>query len=182
MMTTVLLVAAALAFAWPWLKAHAHLVKLPRLDARQIGGLVLLAAALWSAMSRSPAGPTPTPAPPAPDEFSLRGKFAGPDAAADAAKTAALMDELAHELEWDSMQPNPLLKTGVAFDELRIRARMLLCRGESLGDKHPRARDAIKEFLDLQAGTSGGPLSPEQRAAWIAAYRAIGRAAADAAR
>lgn len=182
MTTAILLLAAALAFVWPWLRAHAHLIKIPKLDARQIGGLVLLAAALWSAMSRSPAGPTPTPAPPPPEAFSLRGKFSGPDAAADAAKTAALMDELAAELEWDSMQPQPLLKTGVAFDELRIRARLLLCRGESLGEKHPRARDAIKEFLDEQAGTSGGPLTPEQRAAWIAAYRAIGRAAADAAR
>lgn len=179
-MTTILLVAAAVAFAWPWLKAHAHDIKLPKLDARQLAGLALLAAALWSAMSRSPAEPTPAPAPTG--AFTLKGKFSGPDAAADAATTAALMEELASELEWDAMQPQPLLKTGVAFDELRIRARLLLCRGESLGEKHPRARDAIKEFLDARAGTSGGPLTPEQRAAWIAAYREVGRAAADAAR
>lgn len=181
MTTAVFLVAAAVAFAWPWLRANAHLFKLPRLDARQLGALALLAAALWSAMGRSPA--TPTPAPPPPESpIDLRGKFSGPDAAADAATTAALMEELAAELEWDSMQPQPLLRTGVAFDELRVRARLLLCRGVSLGEKHPRARDAIKAYLDSHAGTSGGPLSPEQRAAWIAAYREIARAAADAAR
>jgi hypothetical protein len=80
------------------------------------------------------------------------------------------------------MQPEPFLKTGVSFDELRVRARLLLCRGASLGEKHPRARDAIKAYLDQHAGTSGGPVSPEQRARWIAAYRDVSRAAADASR
>jgi gluconate kinase len=57
----------------------------------------------------------------------------------------------------------------------------LLCRGESLGAKHPLARDAIEAYLNATAGTSGGPLTPEQRAAWVKAYREVA-AAAEAAR
>jgi hypothetical protein len=55
-------------------------------------------------------------------------------------------------------------------------------KGQSLGEKHPRARAAIEEFLNAAAGTSGGPLTPEQRARWVAAYREVGRAAEAAAR
>ena len=80
------------------------------------------------------------------------------------------------------MQAEPLIKTGVAFDELRVRTRLLLCKGQSLGEKHPRARTAIETYLNAAAGTSGGPLTPEQRAKWIAAYREVGRAAEAAAR
>ena len=71
---------------------------------------------------------------------------------------------------------------GVAFDELRTRARVLRCRGESIGERQPRVREAIQAFLDTAVGTSGGPVSPEQRSAWAAAYREIGRAAGEATR
>jgi hypothetical protein len=65
----------------------------------------------------------------------------------------------------------------VAFDELRVRSRVLLCRGESLGAKHPLARQAIEDYLNTVAGTAGGPLTPEQKAKWVAAYREVARAA-----
>lgn len=162
-------------------REHAAKVVLPRLEGRHVAGAALLAAAAIAWGSR--AAPAPTPAPP-PDNSAivLRGKFVGPDAAADAAVTAGLLDELASEIEWDGMQPEPLIKTGQQVDQLRVRARELRCRGVSLGEKHPRAREAIKDYLDAAAGTSGGPLSAEQRAAWVTAYREIARAAADAAR
>jgi hypothetical protein len=163
-------------------RKYAAQVVLPKLEGRHVAGAALLAAAAIAWGSR--AAPAPTPAPPQPDVSGivLRGKFVGPDAAADAAVTAALLDELASEIEWDGMQPDPLIKTGQQVDQLRVRARELRCRGVSLGEKHPRAREAIKEFLDATAGTSGGPLSADQRAAWVTAYREIARAAADAAR
>lgn len=154
----------------------------PDVSRRQVAGAACLAAAaiLWS-MSRPQA--EPTPAPPAPDaRLVLRGTFVGPDAAADAATVSALMDELAEEIEWDGMQAEPLWKNGVAVDDLRQRARELRCRGVSLGEKHPRARESIKVYLDNAAGTSGGPLSGAQRSAWVAAYRDLARAAADASR
>lgn len=182
MMTAVLIVAAAAALVWPWIKEHAKSVDLSSLERHHYAAIVIGALALLT-YSNQAATPSPTPAPPAPDAgIDLRGTFVGADAATDAQTTAALCGELANELEWDGMQPEPLIKTGIAFDELRIRARLLLCKGQSLGEKHPRARQAIEQYLNAAAGTSGGPLTPESRSKWIAAYRTVSRAAEDAAR
>ena len=113
----------------------------------------------------------------------LVGKFAGPTAAADAAIAAGMFSELADELEYDALRAGgPHLTTGVAFDDLRTRAFDLRCRGQKVGDRQPRARDAIKAYLTEKVGVSGGPVGPEQRAEWVKALREIGRAAGDAAR
>jgi hypothetical protein len=87
-----------------------------------------------------------------------------------------MFSEIADELEWDAMQAKPLYQTGVSHDELRVRVFDLRLRGESLGARNPTARDRIKAYLDAQAGTAGGPLSPQQRSAWVAAYREVARA------
>lgn len=182
MIIALLIAAAVYAFAGDRVKALIGDVSLPTLERRHVVGAALLAAAAVAWSSSGPA-PAPTPAPgPAPGGLNLRGTFVGPDAAADAATVSALMEELASEIEWDGMQPEQLIRTGVAVDDLRQRARELRCRGVSLGEKHPRAREAIKAHLDATAGISGGPLTPPQRSAWISAYRDIARAAADAAR
>jgi len=60
--------------------------------------------------------------------------------------------------------------------------REFRCRGISIGDRQPVARDVIAKYLEDAVGTDGGPLTPEQRSAWVAAYRDIGRAATDAAK
>lgn len=172
MMPVLLVAVAAVALAWPWIHAHWHEWKVPTLDSRHLAAAALVLAAAWSYTSQSPATPKPEPM-----GFSLRGKFVGPDAARDAAILAALCDELAGEIEWDMQQDDPLLKTGVAFDELRVRSRILLCRGESLGAKHPLVRDAIERHLNDVAGKFGGPLTTEQKAQWVAAYRQVARAA-----
>ena len=182
MIVALLIAAAAYAFAGDKLNKYVADVSLPTLERRHVVGAALLAAAAFAWGSSAPPAPAPTPAPgPAPG-FSLRGTFVGPDAAADAATVSALMEELSSALEWDGSQAEPLIRTGVAVDDLRQRARELRCRGVSLGEKHPRAREAIKAHLDATAGTSGGPLTPAQRSAWVAAYRDIARAAADASR
>lgn len=182
MITAMLLLAAAAALAWPWIKEHLAGLDLSGLDRRHYAAIALGAAALISYATRSPA--SPQPAPPAPDagRLDLRGTFIGPDAAVDAATTAALCNELADELQWDGTEGEPFIKTGVAFDELRTRTRKLRCKGESLGDKHPRARAAIEAYLNAHAGTSGGPLTAEAKARWISAYREVAKAAEAAAR
>lgn len=181
MITFALLAAAVYLFAGDRIT---HLVaafseKAPTIERRHLVGAALLAAAavVWSQSGASDPQPTPAPGPAPSPAVDLRGCFVGPDAAADAATVSALFDELADELEWDGQQAEPLIKTGVAWDELRTRARNLRCRGVSLGDRHPRAREAIREYLDRTAGTSGAPMSPAQRSAWVAAYREIARAA-----
>ena len=138
--------------------------------------LVALAVMWWPAADEQP-----TPEPDA-GPLVLRGMFVSPTASDDASLIGALCHELADEIEFDGSQPTPYLATGVAVDELRKAARILRCRGVSIGDRQPKARAAIAKYLDEKVGTDGGPLTPEVRAAWVAAYRDIGRAATDAAK
>lgn len=154
------------------------------LEPKAIVAAVLVIAAIVSAIHRDSSSPTPEPEPkPTPAGITLVGEFTGPDASKDAATVSAICAALADDLEWDMAQPadRQLITTGQAFDSLRTRSRILICRGESLGDKHPRARDSIERYLNDTAGTSGGPLTREQRLAWIDAYRNVARAAEDAA-
>jgi len=139
------------------------------------GGMVA-----WSLHDRPAPHPAPGPAPVV--GLDLRGRFVGPDAAADAATTAALLEELAGQIEWDGQQTEPRLRTGAAFDDLRRAARELRTRGVSLGARQPAVRDAIKTFLDSEAGTEGGPVDAAARAKWVKAYRAVSQAAAEATR
>jgi hypothetical protein len=134
---------------------------------------------------------TPPPAPgPAPVVgLDLRGRFVGPDAAADAAVTAALLGALADDIEYDGLpvdkegKPKETrLKTGASFDDLRRIAREIRCQGVSLGARQPAVRDEIKRFLDSEAGTEGGPVDAAARAKWVRAYRAVSAAAAEATR
>ena len=94
---------------------------------------------------------------------------------------SALCGELADCIEYDGSH-DQRLKTGVAFDELRIAARELRCKGESIGARQPQVRDAVHKFLDDAVGSSGGPVTPESRAAWVSALRDLSRAAADVTR
>ena len=143
-------------------------------------GLVLAAVLL---MPRGQQQDEPTPSPDT-GPLVLRGTFLGESASSDAGLIGALCDEIADEIEYDGNQPEAerYLKSGVAVDELRKAARVLRCRGISIGDRQPQARDIIAAYLDKNVGTDGGPLTAETRAAWVTAYRDIGRAASDAAR
>lgn len=144
----------------------------------RIGIAAALTLAAWLAATGRPVERPVAPA----GDIVLAGKWVGPTGAADAAVCAALFAELADEIEWDGTQEHPTLATGVAFDELRTRARDLRCRGERIGTRQPHARDAIKTYLETKLGTSGGPVTAEQRAAWVAAFRTIAEAAAHATR
>jgi hypothetical protein len=145
--------------------------------------LAILAAGAMIAFSIRESGtPAPAPGPVPVVGLDLRGRFVGPDAAADAATTAALLDELAGQIEWDGSQAEPRLRTGAAFDDLRRAARELRTRGVSLGARQPAVRDEIKRFLDSEAGTEGGPVDAAARAKWVRAYRAVSQAAAEATR
>ena len=126
--------------------------------------------------------PAPQPAPAPVVGLDLRGRFVGPDAAADAGTTAALLEELADAIAWDGTQAEPRLRTGAAFDDLRRTARELRMRGVSLGARQPAVRDSIKAFLDQQVGTDGGPVDAGQRAKWVSAFRAVAQAAGEASR
>ena len=153
----------------------------PSIDGKHLAAVALVVAAAIAFMPSRPSTPTPQPAPLPPDAFTLRGKFIGPTAAEDAATMSALCGELAECIDYDGKH-DQRLKTGVAFDELRIAAREMRCRGESIGARQPQVRDAVHKFLDDSVGSSGGPVTPESRAAWVAALRDLARAAADVAK
>jgi hypothetical protein len=182
MMTGLLLVVAAYLFFGSQLteRVKAWLVANP-IDPKHAAAAALVVAALVSYAWR-PARPAPMPQPMPPDAFSLRGKFSGPTAADDAALLSALLDELADCIERDGTLTEPRLKTGVAFDDLRIAAREARMKGESLGARQPAVKAAVHTFLDQAVGTSGGPVTAESRRAWVAAYRDLSEAAAEAVR
>jgi hypothetical protein len=154
--------------------------KVPTIDGQYVAAVALLVAAVIAFAPSRPA-PAPGPAPAPPDAFTLKGKFIGERAASDASVLSALCGELADCIEFDGMHEQRL-KTGVAFDELRIAAREMRCRGESIGARQPHVRDAVHKFLDDAVGSSGGPVTPESRAAWVSALRDLSRAAADVTR
>lgn len=150
------------------------------MSARVAAGLVLLVLGLLAGMSGGES-PQPTPAP-LPVGMSFRGMFVSDKAAQDAATLSALLAELADCIEADGMRDQPRLRSGVAFDDLRIAAREGRCRGESIGQRQPAVRDAIHQYLDQKVGSSGGPVSPQQRAEWVGAFRELARACEDAIR
>lgn len=138
-----------------------------------IAGLLVALAVYLSEKDSSPA-PGPDPAP---IGLSLVACFQGEDAARDAATVAAMADEIASVIEWDGKKEQPLMTTGFAIDQMRTRTREMLCRGVSLGEKHPLVCEAVSAFLDQRVGNSGGVLTGEDRKNWISAYRDIARAA-----
>ncbi len=184
MIPTLLILAAVAAWGWPHLQPFAAKAKAAaaKLTPRHYAGIALVAAAIaYGIMPPASPGPGPTPSPDA-GPLSLAGLFSGETASEDASLIGALCSELADEIEFSSGKPDGYLSTGVAVDELRKRTRILRCRGISIGDRQPSARDAIAKYLDEAVGTDGGPLTAEQRTAWVVAYRDLGRAATDAAK
>ena len=158
-------------------KAFIATAKMPTIDGKHVAVLALVVAAAIAFMPSRPA-PTPQPVPVPPDAFTLKGKFIGERAASDAIIMSELCASLADCIEYDG-QHDQRLKTGVAFDDLRIAAREMRCKGESIGARQPQVRDAVHKFLDDSVGSSGGPVTPESRAAWVSALRDLSRAAAD---
>lgn len=139
----------------------------------RIAVVLVLAAVAYSISST----PQPTPPPePAPTSLDLRGAFSGPDASEDAVLVAAMADEIACAIEFDGRLESPALTTASQFDTLRTRTREFLCKGESIGDRNPRARQIIGDYLDQELGNDGGPVTDQQRQAWVSAYEMVARA------
>jgi len=185
MTTVILIVAAALILGGRDLlqkirELTAHLPR-PEVSWRQMAAAALLVAAIVSFNWNQQVTPGPTPPAPA-GPLDLRGLFSGPTGAEDAAIVSALTGELADEIAWDGDQGEPYLKTGVAIDDLRQRMREMRCRGVSIGARQPAARDAIARHLEQAVGVSGGPITPEQRAAWVKSLREVSEAAANVTR
>lgn len=156
-----------------------HYVK-QNVDAKKAIALVLVAVAFAFMPWGSGVDDAPTPEP-LHVSIDLKGRFVGPTASEDASIVGNMCLEIADEVEWDGHAATPIYRTGVAVDDLRKTVRVLRCRGISIGDRQPSARDVIASYLESKVGTHGGDLTPEQRAAWVEAFRDVGQAAIDAA-
>lgn len=179
-MITLLLVAFAAVVAF-WDKIEPAVrtkVEGLKLQPRHWAALAIAGVAIWySQVPPKDLGPTPVPG--AVGGLDLRGLFTGPTAADDAAALAGLCDELAAAVEYDGSLDRPRLNTGWAIADLRAVARDVRLRGQTFGDRQPAVRDAVKTYLERPEilGVNGGPLGPQDRSKWVAAFRDIARAA-----
>jgi hypothetical protein len=164
-------------------------------------GIALIAASLLVAGIQGcpqapdvPPGPPPPVTPDAPDApedppgLSFRGLAGGPTFQADMALLRDLTAEMAAVVDWDGSGKPPPEGPGTAsitnaghLERLRVLAMRGHARGVTVGERHPRVREAIGRYLDAQVGTSGRPLTAESRATHVAALLAISQAAAAAA-
>jgi hypothetical protein len=138
---------------------------------RQTIAIALLAAAGVAWLASQP-GTVPDAAPDSP----IRLEWVGPTAAADRATMGWLCAGLADALEHDGSRSEPKIRSGAQLEELRVTARDGRMRGESIGERQPAARQAIGDYLDREAGKSGGPLDADGRQRWVAAFRGVAAA------
>lgn len=189
MIPVLLLLAAACILYADKIKAvlDAHRSDLAKITPRHWAAVALVAAGLvlWlEPWGRAIDDGRPTPAPGTVGKLDLRGLFTGPTAAEDAVALAGLCDALAQYVQDDGDREKPRLTTGWQVADLRSAARDVRLDGETFGARQPAVRDAVKAYLDRPEilGKSGGPLGPQERAKWIAAFRDIARAAESAVR
>ena len=135
-----------------------------------------IAAALLAAAGVAWFASQPGTAPDAAPDSPIRLEWVGPTAAADRATMGWLCAGLADALEHDGSRSEPKIRSGAQLEELRVTARDGRMRGESIGDRQPAARQAIGDYLDREAGKSGGPLDAESRRRWVAAFRGVAAA------
>lgn len=137
--------------------------------------VLLIGAALVGAylVFGAQAGPSPIK-PEGPDltaAFSQTSSTA--QATMDARQFAALCSSLADMMEYDGKRSEPRLLTGVQMDDLRRWSREYLQTGSSFGSRYPRLPELVGSYLDEKIGKSGGPVTPESRAAWVSAHRQL---------
>jgi hypothetical protein len=135
-----------------------------------------IAAALLAAAGVAWFASQPGTAPDAAPDSPIRLEWVGPTAAADRATMGGLCLGLADALEHDGTLTAPRITTGTQVEELRVAAREGRMRGESIGERQPAARQAIGDYLDREAGKSGGPLDADARRRWVAAFRGVAAA------
>lgn len=141
-----------------------------------IGGLVLFL------LFGSEESVVPTPRPSGPDLVpAFRTNNDRTQAQQHAHIFATICGKLAECLEYDGSRTDPLIKTGVQVDELRRSFRQLRTGGWSFLNQYPELGPAVDQYLTTQIGTSGGPLTPEQRRKWIDSMRTLEQSAAYAA-
>lgn len=142
---------------------------------------LLVVAGVAALLGQQP--PAPGPVPSGPD---LGAAFRTNDDRAEARQHArvfaTICGSLADYLEYDGSRTQPLIKTGVQIDEFRRGLRQTRTKGWSFLTTYPELGPAVEQFLTREVGTSGGPISAEQRQKWITAMRQLAASSEHAAR
>lgn len=142
--------------------------------------LLLIGFAIWY-FANSGSVPSPLPTPPPPDGPNFIPAFRSTEDKAQAREhalaLASICEAIADHIEYDAAKPDPRLKTGVQLDDLRLTTREYRMKGWSFGTTYPDLGPAMNSYLTAAVGTSGGPLTPEQRTAWVKAFRTLHRSA-----
>lgn len=141
--------------------------------------LAIEGALLVSQGKNSPTVVVPdSPQPGDPDLTAAFAESSSPDQARiDALHFSAICRLIADKLEWDGKQEWQLIRTGVELDEFRRGCRHIQLNGSTYGETYPTLAEEVGRYFDSHVGVSGGPLTPEQRAEYVSAFRAISRAA-----
>ena len=147
--------------------------------------IVVLGVMFFFPMRKPSPGPGPEPIPDT--ILDLYSPFAqGPNrvkAASDAATFGRLCGKIAEGVEFDGQLPDPRLTKGVSLDILRRDYVFSLFRGRQLRLDYPLLPTVVGAYLDKTIGKSfGGPLTADNRAKFIAAYKELERAAIYAAK
>lgn len=100
-----------------------------------------------------------------------------PNGHAHALEFAAILEAIADRIEWDGQRENPRLKTGVQIDDFSRLLREFETMGWSFLRDYPAIKGIVKKELDQSVGVSGGPITPERRAKWVASLRKLSDAA-----
>lgn len=160
-------------------KSRARGPSFPFLPVAAIAAVLYL---LWSNQTPDP-GPLVPDVKPSVDLVSVFAKNNDrTEASCDAETFGAIVTSVAAVLDYDAKLAEPRVQTGVQIDDLRRWVRDYATGGKSFKEKYPDLGDAVKKFLDAQAGDSGGPLDDAKRAKWISALRALGSSAEYAAK
>jgi len=121
--------------------------------------------------------PRPDSPHPAPPPLDLSTAFDGPDAPQDAALVAAMCREIAEVIRYDGKLDSPVLKSAAQLDALRSMTREFLIKGKSFGEKYPRLRQIVGDYLSSELGNSNEEVTEGVRQKWIDAYSVIAESA-----
>lgn len=147
---------------------------------KALAGIALIVVAAVLAFAR-PDQPTPAPPVPKPTNLDLDAVFVSDDAQLDresALLFGAICGRIAATFEEDAKRgPDRRIRTGEDVARYRSDLAYYAASGWRFSSSYPLLPNAMKTFLDEQAGNNPGELTAEDVLSWARAFRTIQAAA-----
>lgn len=138
-----------------------------------IVGLALLGLAISAQVPGCSVGPL-TPPPSGPDMTRAFTEGARSTTAAHDAEVLSTLCYALHDyLEDDWRASKPFIENGVQVDNLRLIARKIRTKNQSLAEAYPALPKVLEEHFVRHVGTSGGPLTDETKRGWLEAFKQL---------